>query len=271
MFRFIRNPDPTKKPPFGSRLDPTHPLSQGLVGCWLMNEGGGNIVFDLVRNYKLDFISSPVWGRNGVVLDDASSQYLHISDFPMIKDATTFSIVIYANLRNIDTRATTLFSTSSSSHGCSFKAEQYDDTGKVGFTFNGVADYTSAILTPVGTDSIFTATRIGASGNLDIYVDNEHDVLSVGTMSDSTYTDMVLGAWPANGTSGDYVDGTLYLAMVYFDRILSQSEILQLKAEPYAHILVPQYWSMVDFYNVAPAAFKAFWAKNSTATIGEVG
>jgi hypothetical protein len=35
------------KPPPGSLLDTTHPLSQGLVGLWLFNEGGGGTAYDL--------------------------------------------------------------------------------------------------------------------------------------------------------------------------------------------------------------------------------
>ena len=40
----------TLKPPLGSQLNYSHPLSQGLVGCWLMNEGGGKILTDLSRD-----------------------------------------------------------------------------------------------------------------------------------------------------------------------------------------------------------------------------
>ncbi len=40
------------KPPLGSTLDYSHPLSQGLVGCWLMNERGGALASDLSRNIK---------------------------------------------------------------------------------------------------------------------------------------------------------------------------------------------------------------------------
>lgn len=39
--------DPRVKPPFGAQLDPEHPLSRGLVGCWLFNEGMGNRISDL--------------------------------------------------------------------------------------------------------------------------------------------------------------------------------------------------------------------------------
>ena len=35
--------------------------------------------------------------------------------------------------------------------------------------------------------------------------------------------------------------------VLLYSRDLPQSELEQLQAEPYAHILVPQYWHMVDF------------------------
>ena len=38
---------PYEKPMCGVLLNPYHPLARGLVGCWLFNEGGGSIVYDL--------------------------------------------------------------------------------------------------------------------------------------------------------------------------------------------------------------------------------
>jgi len=43
---------PVLKPTRGLRLNKSHPLARGLVGCWLMNEGSGNKVFDLSGNRK---------------------------------------------------------------------------------------------------------------------------------------------------------------------------------------------------------------------------
>lgn len=42
--------DQWNKPLLGSRIDPEHPLSRGLVGCWLMNEGSGNRIYDISGN-----------------------------------------------------------------------------------------------------------------------------------------------------------------------------------------------------------------------------
>ena len=51
------------KPVLGSQLELGHPLSGGLVGCWLFNEGTGNKVFDLSgnRNHGTG-VTALVWG-----------------------------------------------------------------------------------------------------------------------------------------------------------------------------------------------------------------
>jgi len=49
------------KPVLGSQIQLGHPLAKGLVGCWLMNEGAGNIVQDLSGN-----------GHDGTLIADAT-------------------------------------------------------------------------------------------------------------------------------------------------------------------------------------------------------
>ena len=55
----------TLKPPLGARLIPGHPLANGLVGCWLMNEGSGNKVYDLSGNGNSGTLTNgPEWKAN---------------------------------------------------------------------------------------------------------------------------------------------------------------------------------------------------------------
>lgn len=51
----------TIKPPLGAQLQFGHPLSQGLVGCWLMNEGSGSIVNDLSENGQTGTMTGAIW------------------------------------------------------------------------------------------------------------------------------------------------------------------------------------------------------------------
>jgi len=84
---------PQLKPTRGIRLNKSHHISRGLVGCWLFNEGSGGQVFDLSGNgHILSFVNSPTWtsGKYGssILFDDGSSQYLtgekpSISSYPI--------------------------------------------------------------------------------------------------------------------------------------------------------------------------------------------
>ena len=40
----------SQKPMLGAQINWVHPLAQGLVSCWLMNEGSGNKIFDYSEN-----------------------------------------------------------------------------------------------------------------------------------------------------------------------------------------------------------------------------
>jgi hypothetical protein len=56
----------TSKPPLGSQINWGHPLSRGLVGCFLFNEGGGN----LVRNSAIEkpYPSVHLSNNNGTIV-----------------------------------------------------------------------------------------------------------------------------------------------------------------------------------------------------------
>ena len=63
------------KPVLGSQLRFGHPLSKGLVGLWLMNEGSGNIVQDLSGNGNTGtFVNTPTWvaGKYGQAIELSS-------------------------------------------------------------------------------------------------------------------------------------------------------------------------------------------------------
>lgn len=64
-----------QKPLLGTLINWAHPLSKGLIGCWLFNENSGDKVFDLSGNGNLGTFgagaSAPTWepGRIGPALD----------------------------------------------------------------------------------------------------------------------------------------------------------------------------------------------------------
>lgn len=55
----------TSKPPLGTPIDRSHPLAQGVIGAWALNEGAGVQAFseDRLRGTLLD---DPTWAPNGL-------------------------------------------------------------------------------------------------------------------------------------------------------------------------------------------------------------
>jgi len=75
---------PNQKPCLGLQVNWAHPLSQGLVGCWLFNEGSGGQVFDLSGNGNTGtLIGTAHFGSgkfgSGLVLD-GDSDYVDLAD-----------------------------------------------------------------------------------------------------------------------------------------------------------------------------------------------
>jgi hypothetical protein len=63
MPRFLWTPEDRMKPNLGlAKINWSHPLARGLVGCWLFNEGAGNTAFCLGNN-KINGVGSNIsWG-----------------------------------------------------------------------------------------------------------------------------------------------------------------------------------------------------------------
>jgi hypothetical protein len=102
-----RQHSPQPKPHYGSRVDPHHPLAQGLVGCWLMNEGGGNTVFDSsgFGNHG-NFSNGPLWvnGRSGSVISfDGNARWIDLpANTVGFEGLSEVSLITYVYLNNIN-------------------------------------------------------------------------------------------------------------------------------------------------------------------------
>ncbi|MBW2093284.1 MAG: hypothetical protein JRI80_00210 [Deltaproteobacteria bacterium] len=77
------------KPVLGTQLNHGHPLAQGLVGCWLLNEGCGDKVYDQSGNSNIGTLtnmagtSASGWslGDNGLALAfDGNDDYVNITN-----------------------------------------------------------------------------------------------------------------------------------------------------------------------------------------------
>jgi len=248
MFKLVRNPDPRKKPPYGSRLDPTHPLSQGLVGCWLLNEGGGNKVWNLAQNkHHGSFVNSPEWIRDYVNFVHADADYISCGTEPLgIANQLTVDVVA---LSVSDTNGRLVTKTASS---LGLFLSRYEGGDSLEFRLSTTGSDWNGGTTPSNTfptynELHFICTYDGSY--MRVFIDGIEQggdfphALS-GNVKDSTQ-DIELGRCQRSGDTFS-LNGYIKHARIW-SRALSEGEREQLNAEPYAHILVPQYWHMVDF------------------------
>ena len=237
MYIYKRNPDPRIKPPLGSVLNPDHPLSQGLVGCWLLNEGGGEKVYNLTHYSSPAAITGSPWywdangwaHNGGYIYLTADTKGFNVHTF------TLFQIIVPIEV----------------------------DTGN-GFAFkhrDGTTD--SRIYAGTVNNDLFWAagTITGRTVSIGWSIGDKIDLAVIlntgngrffynGQQKDSaTYTDFGNVAssimFAGSDLNADY-RSSMCTSLVY-NRTLTNAEIAWLHAEPYANILAPQYWYMVDF------------------------
>jgi len=97
---------PYEKPMYGVLLNPYHPLARGLVGCWLFNEGGGNIVCDLSGHGNHGTLGGgtatncPSWqpGRGGTALSfDGDNDFIDCGSSPSLCITGALTILLWIN------------------------------------------------------------------------------------------------------------------------------------------------------------------------------
>ena len=219
----------TQKPVTGIPLRPDrHWSKDGLFGCWLMNEGSGNMVNDLSGNgVSAVLTNSPTWIAEGINFTGTSHALLPVGfgdklsgDFTLIAGIRINSVASFGTL--FDTRA-------GSGNGIDFywniapgagfhavvdtgSEIQLEDT-----TASTVGDYVVA-LTRVGSD-----IRLYVNGNL-----QDSDTLA-GTASESTTPK--IGNQANNGAPFAAIGDMKWFYA--YDRGLSASEIALLYREPF--------------------------------------
>ena len=81
-----------QKPLLGARLTPGHPLARGLVGCWIMNEGSGDKIFDLSGNGNDGTQSGGVAWEGGNIHYDGTTGYHNIPYSPELYCPTEMTV-----------------------------------------------------------------------------------------------------------------------------------------------------------------------------------
>lgn len=211
------------KPPKGVLLNRGHPLARGLVGSWLMNEGGGNTIQDLSGNGNICTVGSSVlWDGDAIEGNGDTNSNILLS--ATLTTTPNFTVVVDWAWDVVSDIA--------------FGGVGYDVGGYGILILDANRVYTSAdgSYKTITVNGAFTAPQRAVlaftkNGTLGTWYKN-----GVALGSNNTFTAAnVLKIQSISGYAGgaNTVDGKLYYAYV-FNRDLSVSEIAQLYREPFA-------------------------------------
>jgi hypothetical protein len=219
-------------------------LIASLIGCWLMNEGSGNRVFDLSHNGYIGTFGSgaarPVWqgGKSG------SSVYYDGGDNINCPSLGTISLplTIIASIKRSATGVWDPIFVTHEADNCYYGAAliiQSSDTVWLQYG-DGDGNTSNDRNTKNGTSSLAAnqwytiAGVIRGQNDMDIYLDGADDGGSYSgnaTIMDTSSGEPALGRWAALSTD-QYLTGNIEYVYL-FNRALSAPEIALLKREPF--------------------------------------
>lgn len=248
------------KPMLGTPLNLAHPLAQGLVGCWLFNEGSGNKVYDLSGNNNhgtLSGFSDPPTATSGwcagphggALRFDGSDDYGSIGLLPgLLPSLNSGGISICVGLSTIYTAAIAgiVGSINTGNNSLLSFVTNRDKTGAY------VAGKTQFELRQEGSTTLraemgyniydgilhnVCLTSIPSTNQIQFYVDGQAKTTSLSSaatlnnFANFQYPVMV-SASNNRGTITAYNTITLSYLILH-SRAISATEVAQLSADPY--------------------------------------
>ena len=254
------------KPPRGNLLNRAHPLARDLVGCWVMNEGTGDLVCDLSGHGNHGCLSNMdpptdwVAGPFGSALDfDGVNDHVEVADNPSLQITGDVSIEVLVSFDSLEA-FDTLFSKDLVSSNRSFDFRR-TTSGRIEFYAFKATDYSHwrTDVNVIGADTwhhLVVAYDNGAD-DAAFYVDGQlvgssPVTLKAGAVAPGT-SPLWLGGRP-NGAN--YLGGMVGYARVW-DRVLSCEEVLGLYRDPVGMFGYPApVWLPSALETLGPTAFR---------------
>lgn len=230
------------KPPFGARINWHHPLSQGLVGAWLFNEGAGSKCFDVINNMVGTIASGTYWDSEGIYIPSSPSTVPVTVPHQSIQDPPIISIfAITTNHTSTSSLYPTVISKSPSGINYAFGI-----SGNMYLRFwNKSFDNTLTYWTELNINQSYKIGCTGDGSGLRIYLDGN----LVGSNIVAYDTPGGVASLNFGENFGYYTNQTTKVIYLY-NRSLTNGEHASLAANPYQMILHP-IW---DTYYIPTAA-----------------
>lgn len=229
------------KPPKGVLLNQSHPLSKGLIGCWTINEGGGNAIFDFSGNGKKGTLVGADWVPDGLEFVVANTDWVATSSFIVPTVFTVFCVcrndyigaeehLVVSAWDGINRIHLGLLPDQNQVYVCHSNAsyERYDFTGFYDGNFHS-----------------HCVTWDGSAYKY--YFDlNLKSVAASGNPSDTDQSVLLIGARATGAGYDRYFDGVIKMVYIY-NRPLIFSEISLLDREPYQMFEAEFPWEYVAY------------------------
>lgn len=235
------------KPSVGSLIDPSHLLSKGCVGCWLMNEGAGNILQDISGNRNNGtLVNGALWsgGRKGSALKfDGTNDYVVVPyNISLYQTTMTVSFWAKSNITNYTTNgyAVSIYDFAATKRMWGIRVNEATDKWNVITSTNGSATTTHEDTTKSVTTSwahLVFATPDAGDTWYPYYNGIPLTTLAVPAGYSNKSSALQIG-----GLIGvNAFDGLLDDVRIY-NRVLSLQEIKQLYSDPFCNILQSRVW-----------------------------
>ena len=223
------------KPNLGVPINWSNPLSKGLVGCWLMNEGGGNIIADLSGNGRNGSVVNALWspGKYGTTLAfDDSGDYVDLGRASWVDYLPEISIVASVKNNNVSKVGTNDYIVDKwTNWNCFYLA--WDATEKFHFEVRTNTAGGVSVQSSVRDGTIqhhLAGTYDGA--NIRLYVNGELDggpKAQTGTVRSAVNNLYISSSVNSATTSWDGIIDYVFI----YNRALSASEIAELYRNPF--------------------------------------
>jgi hypothetical protein len=239
----------TTKPPFGIPLDFNNSINNNLVGCWMLNEGQGNIANDLSTNNFSGTIYSTadgwITGKNGkpaLSFGPTVASYIDLGLSSVLSLTDQFTISTSVLKGPGGTGGTIIgLGTNVSCYGGFHLEIQYwngllafiihDSVGSVVYTLNS----TTVLDSTIWKDVVVTVN----GSNIKIYIDGS---LNAGGTSPApiqvvgTTQSHVIGIYCTRGGGKGFLTASIDELRVW-GRILTDTEISTMHTDPYSMFL----------------------------------
>ena len=218
-----------QKPLLGELPDFSHPLTP--TAAWIMNEGSGNKIYDLINGNHGTFgagTAAPSWVPEGLDFDGSND---HIISPISGTTLTTFSFVFWFLQPAQSSNQGIIQWAQSLTSGSPFFLLQYNATPDIKFYCNTAYRHTENI----SNNTIYQAAITHNGSKWFFYLDGKEVGSYVGVRGNqANANDLYFG----NGYNG-YWEGKIYKAFLYVEKCLTTSQISQLFYNPFCWLAQP--------------------------------